>query len=98
MFYWLNLQHGTLKNKSKPTEIIRTSMIKSFVSKYIGCVKHILSENLRTKMYFLCIHNKENFLYIVCGQSKLKAEINGNRGKRETHSVLKRQATSDDNL
>ena len=96
MFYWLNLQHGTLKNKSRPTEIIRTSMIKSFVSKYIGCVKHIQSDC--TKMYFLCIHNKENFLYIVCGQSKLKAEINGNRGKRETHSVLKRQITSGDNV
>ena len=36
--------------------------------------------------------------YIVCGQSKLKAEINGNRGKRETHSVLKRQITSEDDV
>ena len=41
---------------------------------------------------------KKTLYYSVCGQSKLKAEINGNRGKRETHSILKRQITSDDNL
>ena len=47
MFYWWNLQHGTLKNKSKPTEIIRTSMTKGFVSKYIGCAKHIHSDSFQ---------------------------------------------------
>ena len=41
---------------------------------------------------------KKTLHYIVCGKSKPKSEINGNRGKRETHSVLKRQITSDDNL
>ena len=96
MFYWWNSQHGTLKNKLRPTEIIRTSTTKSFVSKYVGYVKYINVDSFHIIGYVYII--KKTLHYIVCGQSKLKAEINGNRGKRETHSVLKRQITSDDNL
>ena len=72
-------------------------MTKSFVSKYIRYVKYIHSDSFHKCICYVYII-KKTLYYIVCGQSKLKAEINGNRGKRETHSLLKRQITSDDNL